>query len=157
MHRFLQARDCYHHLRRLTNLLRLELSYLEPVPTPGNDVDTHGEEIVIMLSGMTRLQCLVLLSECCCAQTAHRLVTEDVPALPLLDTLALRDYDSVELTSCLLLAAKIRDGVLPLLQRVQVDLSVKPEQLAELNSCAARAVFTPDAILSADLNYLNSG
>jgi hypothetical protein len=121
----------------------LHLSHLVTGPAHGDNTGGDGADIVSLLSGMTQLQCLALFDDHCCAQTTHRLLTEAVPALPLLATLALPD--GMGHAACLLLAAIIRDGALPLLQRVGVSRTV--EVLAEFNSCADRAVFLPSFVV----------
>lgn len=142
---FLRPSDCRHHLRRLTQLSHLDVAHL--VPTPGDATGGDGAEIVSMLSSMSQLRCLLLFSERCCAQTAHRVIAEAVPALPLLHTLVLPG--GAEHSSCLLLAAKVRDGALPLLQTVGVVQTT--DQLDELNVCANRTIFHEPCDVAVDL------
>lgn len=131
LRRFLSHHDCHHHLRGLTGLTHLDLSYLVP------DAGGSGAALVAMLSGMIQLQRLALFGEHCCAHIIHHLSTDGVPALLMLETLVLPD--GIRHGTCMLLARNVRDGLLPHLQRVGVRQT--DAQLAKLNSCAVRNVF----------------
>lgn len=94
--------------------------------------DTGGDAagVISLLAQMSQLQRLLLWGDHDCnVQTIHGLVSEAVPALPLLTTMFLPD--GIEHASCVLLAENARDGRLLHLQRV--GLVKTAEQLAELN------------------------
>lgn len=135
-----RAHDCYKHLGQLTGLRELRLETL----ASGQSFTWQGHQddpdmlVVGMLSGMTRLTYLVLQSVHLSARAAMALVSLAIPALPELQNLDLQENGLNE-SACTVLAAKMRDGLLPALQAVGVDLD--DAVIDNLDWLAQREVF----------------
>lgn len=128
---FLQEHECHVRLTRLTGLARLYISDLAPDAAP--DV---GEARVSMLAGMTRLTSLQATDDKTSERATLRVLSEAVPALPLLETLYLPACTSLDAYQ--VLADKIRAGSLARLREV---LCMGASRVAILNSIAGRDVF----------------
>jgi hypothetical protein len=135
---FLQEHTCHVHLTGLTALTRLTLTDLAPgLLHPGAPQDV-GQALVSMLAGMTRLSSLQVTDKKTSKRATLRVLSEAVPALPLLETLFLPA--GVDSDDCMALAHKIQAGSLERLRLLVARMG--PVPLAHLNSAAGRDVFS---------------